>query len=101
MSDTTRVIKPAADELPTDIVDLIRKVSELPGEMRDLVEPTLGRVIESTKRRRRIMNLVQDALAQLRLDMKYLLFDLEATRRERDDFKKRLAERDSFGDDSL
>ncbi|MBL9080785.1 MAG: transcriptional regulator [Planctomycetales bacterium] len=101
MSDTTRVIKPAADELPTDIVDLIRKISELPGEMRDLVEPTLGRVIESTKRRRRIMNLVQDALAQLRLDMKYLLFDLEATRRERDDYKKQLAERDSFGDDSL
>lgn len=101
MSDTTRVIKPAADELPTDIVDLIRKVSELPGEMRDLIEPTLGRVIESTKRRRRIMNLVQDALAQLRLDMKYLLFDLEATRRERDDYKKQLAERDSFGDDSL
>jgi hypothetical protein len=101
MSDTTRVIKPAADELPTDIVDLIRKVSELPGEMRDLIEPTLGRVIESTRRRRRIMNLVQDALAQLRLDMKYLLFDLEATRRERDDYKKQLAERDSFGDDSL
>jgi hypothetical protein len=101
MSDTTRVIKPAADELPTDIVDLIRKISELPGEMRDLVEPTLGRVIESTKRRRRIMNLVQDALAQLRLDMKYLLFDLEATRRERDDYKKQLTERDSFGDDSL
>jgi hypothetical protein len=90
MSDSTRVIKPAADELPADILDLIRVVAELPGEMRDQVEPVLGRVIESTKRRRRIMNLVQDALAQLRLDMKYLLFDLEATRRERDDFKKQL-----------
>jgi hypothetical protein len=29
---------------------------------------------------------VQDALSQLRLDMKYLMFDLEATRRERDEF---------------
>ena len=27
----------------------------------------------------------QEALSQLRLDMKYLIFDLEATRRERDD----------------
>jgi hypothetical protein len=27
---------------------------------------------------------VQEALSQLRLDMKYLVFDLEATRRERD-----------------
>ena len=42
------------------------------------------RVIDSTKRRRRILNLVQEALGQLRLDMKYLVFDLEATRRERD-----------------
>src|SRR5262245_3700017 len=90
MSDSTRVIKPAADELPADLVDLIKVVGELPGEVRDRVEPVLGRVIESTKRRRRIMNLVQDALSQLRLDMKYLLFDLEATRRERDEFKKQL-----------
>ena len=90
MSDSTRVIKPAAEELPTDVLDLIRVVAELPGELRDRVEPVLGRVIESTKRRRRIMNLVQDALAQLRLDMKYLLFDLEATRRERDGFKQQL-----------
>jgi hypothetical protein len=36
------------------------------------------------------MSLVQDALGQLRLDMKYLVFDLEATRRERDDFRRRL-----------
>jgi nitric oxide reductase activation protein len=40
--------------------------------------------MDSTKRRRRILNLVQEALSQLRLDMKYLVFDLEATRRERD-----------------
>ena len=90
MSDTSRVIKPATEELPNDLVDLIQAVSELPSETRDRLEPLLGRVVESTKRRRRIMNLVQDALAQLRLDMKYLLFDLEATRRERDEFKARL-----------
>jgi hypothetical protein len=41
-------------------------------------------VVDSTRRRRRILNLVQEALSQLRLDMKYLVFDLEATRRERD-----------------
>lgn len=92
MSDTSRVIKPAAEELPNDLVDLIQAVSELPTETRDRLEPLLGRVVESTKRRRRIMNLVQDALSQLRLDMKYLLFDLEATRRERDEFKSRLSD---------
>jgi hypothetical protein len=36
--------------------------------------------------------MVQDALSQLRLDMKYLMFDVEATRRERDEFQARLEE---------
>ena len=49
-------------------------------------------MVESTKRRRRILTLVQDALSQLRLDMKYLMFDLEATRRERDDYRLKLEE---------
>jgi hypothetical protein len=35
---------------------------------------------------------VQDALSQLRLDMKYLMFDLEATRRERDDYRRKVEE---------
>jgi hypothetical protein len=51
-------------------------------------------VVESTRRRRRILGLVQDALSQLRLDMKYLVFDLEATRRERDDYRRQLDETD-------
>jgi hypothetical protein len=55
----------------------------------------LERVVESTKRRRRILTLVQDALSQLRLDMKYLMFDLEATRRERDDYQAKLEQQES------
>ena len=41
---------------------------------------------EEKNRRSKILNMVQEALSQLRLDMKYLMFDLEATRRERDDY---------------
>lgn len=73
-----------ADELPKDLVDLANLVSDLPQNHRVALEPVLQRVVDSTKRRRRILQLVQEALAQLRLDMKYLVFDLEATRRERD-----------------
>ena len=62
----------------------------LPPEHRKMVEPYIARVIDSNRRRRRILSLVQDALSQLRLDMKYLAFDLEATRRERDEFRKKL-----------
>jgi hypothetical protein len=90
MNDTTKVIKSDCNELPADVQELATAIESLPIEYRIRIEPVLGRVVESTKRRRRILNLVQDALSQLRLDMKYLMFDLEATRRERDDFKRKL-----------
>ena len=79
-------------ELPPEITELERRVSMLPLEFRAQLQPLVLRVAESTRRRRRILNLVQEALGQLRLDMKYLIFDLEATRRERDDLLRRLEE---------
>lgn len=51
------------------------------------VRAAATRVAEANRRRRRILDLVQEALSQLRVDMKYLLFDLECTRRERDALK--------------
>ena len=92
MSNASRIVKASPDELPADIVELATALGRLPEEHRERIEPILARVVESTKRRRRILNLVQDALSQLRLDMKYLMFDLEATRRERDDFRRKVEE---------
>ena len=92
MSQQSRIIKPDTDEVPKEIIDLAAAICELPAEYRDRVAPALTRVIDSTKRRRRILSLVQDALGQLRLDMKYLAFDLEATRRERDEYRRKLEE---------
>jgi len=90
MSQQRESAKPKTDEVPKEIAELAAVVSQLPAEFRTRIDPFLGRVVESTKRRRRILNLVQDALSQLRLDMKYLMFDLEATRRERDDYRSQL-----------
>lgn len=90
MSQASRIAQSAIEELPTDLVELSAAIDSLPPEWKQRLAPLLVRVAESTRRRRRILNLVQDALSQLRLDMKYLLFDLEATRRERDDYKRRL-----------
>jgi hypothetical protein len=78
----------ATEDLPKDVADLASAVASLPAEHRLRLEPLMLRVVDSTKRRRRILNLVQEALSQLRLDMKYLVFDLEATRRERDAFSQ-------------
>jgi hypothetical protein len=90
MSDSAPILKPASDEAPREILDLADAISQLPGEYLHQVEPLLNRVLETAKRRRRILSLVQDALGQLRLDMKYLTFDLEATRRERDEYRQKL-----------
>jgi hypothetical protein len=85
-------IKVNTESLPAEIVELQRRISQLPPEYRNDMEKCVQRVVEFTRRRRRILNLVQEALGQLRLDMKYLMFDLDATRRERDLYKKALDE---------
>jgi hypothetical protein len=90
MSSAPQSAATEANELPTDIAELSLVIGGLPDEFRARLTPILSRVMESTKRRRRILSLVQDALSQLRLDMKYLVFDLEATRRERDEYRQRL-----------
>ncbi|MGQ9562500.1 MAG: hypothetical protein ACUVQG_01045, partial [Thermogutta sp.] len=76
--------------IPPELQELAAAVQSLPAPYRAQVDPLLQRVIEGTRRRRQILSLVQDALSELRMDMKYLLFDLEATRRERDDYRRQL-----------
>ena len=92
MSKTQSLATDKSSELPADVRQLMSVVASLPAPHREKIEPTLMRVAASTKRRRRILSLVQDALSQLRLDMKYLMFDLEATRRERDTYREQLEE---------
>jgi hypothetical protein len=81
---------PVQDEVPQELRELSAAIDALPTHYRDAVAPALSRAIECSTRRRRILNLVQEALSQLRLDMKYLVFDLEATRRERDQYRDML-----------
>jgi hypothetical protein len=92
MTNQAAAMKSHTDDVPREVLDLAEAIHSLPPEHRQGVEPLLTRVIDSNRRRRRILMLVQDALSQLRLDMKYLAFDLEATRRERDDYRRQLGE---------
>jgi len=95
MTNIPSASAPPVDELPADLQRLVVAVQSLPEPRSSEVVAALERVVESTKRRRRILTLVQDALSQLRLDMKYLMFDLEATRRERDDYLAKLEQQES------
>ncbi|MEL6896424.1 MAG: transcriptional regulator [Planctomycetota bacterium] len=80
----------APEEMPVELQELLQAVDRLPAAYRDSLQPAIQRVMDCSTRRRRILNLVQEALSQLRLDMKYLIFDLEATRRERDQYREML-----------
>ncbi len=79
-----------ANDTPVELVDLQTAIDALPAAYRITMLPAFQRVVDSTNRRRKILQLVQEALGQLRLDMKYLVFDLEATRRERDSYRDAL-----------
>jgi len=92
MNATTRTGRTSHEQLPKEILQLATEIAALPELHRQRIEPVLCRVLESSQRRQRILSLVQEALSQLRLDMKYLLFDLEATRRERDACRRRGAD---------
>jgi hypothetical protein len=92
MSNTPDSLTASQDQIPADLIRLADSIHSLPEPYAAQLAPLVDAVMESTKRRRRILTLVQDALSQLRLDMKYLMFDLEATRRERDEYRLKLEE---------
>jgi len=92
MSNPSEASVSTPEQIPADLQKLAIALHGIPDQYAVQLAPLVDAVIESTKRRRRILTLVQDALGQLRLDMKYLMFDLEATRRERDDYRFKLEE---------
>ena len=90
MTTTPRFPDTGESDLPRELVDLAQKIADLPEPLQKDLETAYSRVVESVRRRRRILALVQEALSQLRLDIKYLMFDLEVTRKERDELKMRM-----------
>lgn len=90
MTTTPRFPDTGESDLPRELVDLAQKIADLPAPLQKDLETAYSRVVESVRRRRRILALVQEALSQLRLDIKYLMFDLEVTRKERDELKTQL-----------
>ncbi|MFN3160828.1 MAG: transcriptional regulator [Rubinisphaera brasiliensis] len=81
-------------ELPRELLDLGRRIDTMPNSVRGELQASYDQVVDCVRRRRRILNLVQEALSQLRLDIKYLMFDLETTRKERDELRAQLDEQE-------
>lgn len=90
MQPTPRLPADEDDALPQELLELGHELAAVQGPRQRELLNAYDRVVESLRRRRRILSLVQEALSQLRLDIKYLMFDLEATRAERDALRQQL-----------
>ena len=90
MTSQPRIPESLSQELPRELIDLAKNIAALPDAQQLELEVTYNQVVESVRRRRRILALVQEALSQLRLDIKYMMFDLEMTRKERDELRESL-----------
>jgi len=75
-----------------ELSELLSLTETLPAELRKPLKQAIDRAAENINRRQRILHYVQETLVQLRLDMKYIMFDLEATRRERDELLRKQGE---------
>jgi len=73
-----------------ELTELLQLVDTLPTECRQDFYKVLDRLAACFERRQRMLGYVQDSLNQMSLDLKYLIFDLEATRRERDEYRSLL-----------
>ena len=79
-----------ADPLPAELVELMERVRGLPSGVREELEPVVVEALEEARFRGRVLAVAREALEQLRLDLELARFDLAATRRECEEFRRRL-----------
>jgi hypothetical protein len=79
-----------ATEEVGEFVDFLHLIDTLPTEYRSDFYQVLNRLTDSFAQRQQILSDVRESLGQINLDLKYLIFDLEATRRERNEYRRQL-----------
>jgi hypothetical protein len=78
------------DQTPTELIELKKHVDQLPAHLRQKMLPLCERLHHYTRLHSRLLQIAQEAVDQMQLDAKYIQFDLEATRRERDELMREL-----------
>lgn len=75
------------EHVPWELAELRRRMETLPVHWRGDLLPLCNRLTDWSRRQDRLVRAAQEAVNQLQLDIKYLHFDRDATRRERDAFR--------------
>jgi hypothetical protein len=79
-------------EFQTKLAELMGEISTLPPSERQKLEKLADETRARHERLRQTVSSLQESLDYLRLSIKYLVFDLEATRRENGYLRKMLEE---------
>jgi septal ring factor EnvC (AmiA/AmiB activator) len=79
-------------EFQTKLAELMGEITTLPQAERKKLEKLASETRERHERLRATVSTLQESLDYLRLSIKYLVFDLEATRRENGYLRKMLEE---------
>jgi len=87
-------------EFHTKLAELMGEISTLPATERAKIERLASETRERHERLRKTVSGLQESLDYLRLSIKYLVFDLEATRRE-NGYLRRMLEETTGGTDSI
>lgn len=79
--------------------DLMGEISTLPKAEREKLEQLAQQTKERHGKLKKTVGELQESMDYLRLSIKYLVFDLEATRRENGYLRKMIEEQDAGGKD--
>ncbi len=74
------------------LLDLIEQIKRFPEAKRESIEMLAGELGKKHEDMRKSLVMLQDTLDSLRLNVKYLLFDLEATKKDNIALRKKLEE---------
>ena len=80
------------NQIPTELLMLQKQIDQLPRTLRESMKPLCDRMVHFVRLQGRLVRIAQEAVDQLQLDVKYLQFDVEATRRERDALREAMGE---------
>jgi len=73
--------------------ELVKEIGAIPAPQRDKLVMLAKQTGECHKKLRKSVSSLQESLDYLRVSIKYLIFDLEATRRENTNLKKLLEDK--------
>ena len=76
------------------LAELIAEIGTLPVGQRDKLEMLAEQTRERHRQLKETVNSLQESIDFVRLSIKYMLFDLEATRRENEQLRRMLEDGD-------